>query len=93
MTDLEGISLVNTADMMSGEGYVYACRRLEADLNAAIAGCFDAGMDAVWYVDGHCGGKNLDPANIDSRASQISDFNDPGIFDDCVAYLEVGLHA
>lgn len=93
MTDLEGISLVDTADMMSGEGYIYACRRLEADLNAAIAGCFNAGIDAVWYVDGHGGGKNLDPANIDSRAAQIRDFNDPGIFDDCVAYLEVGLHA
>ncbi|MBO4884338.1 MAG: M55 family metallopeptidase [Clostridia bacterium] len=93
MTDLEGISLVDTADMMTGDGYDYACRRLEADLNAAIAGCFDAGVDAVWYVDGHGGGKNIYPANIDPRAFQIIDFNDPGIFDDCIAYLETGLHA
>ena len=93
MTDLEGISLVDTEDMMSGDGYIYACRRLEADLNAAIAGCFEAGADAVWYVDGHGSGRNLDPASVDPRALQIKDYNDPGIFDGCIAYLEVGLHA
>ena len=93
MTDLEGISLVDSPDMISGDGYPFACRRLEADLNAAIAGCFDAGADAVWYVDGHCGGGNLDPAAVDPRAARIPDFNDPGIFRDCVAYLEIGLHA
>lgn len=93
VTDLEGISLVDTVDMMSGDGYIFACRRLEADLNAAISGCFDAGMDKVWYYDGHGSGKNLDPANIDPRAEKITNFYDPSIFDDCVAYLEVGLHA
>jgi len=92
-TDLEGISLVDTVDMMSGEGYIFACRRLEADLNAAIAGCFDAGADAVWYIDGHGGGKNLDPDNIDPRATKILDFNAPDLFKDCIAYLEIGLHA
>ncbi len=93
VTDLEGISMVDSADMMSDDGYVFACRRLEADLNAAVAGCFDAGADAVWYIDGHGGGGNLDPANVDPRAFRIPDFNDPAIFDGCTAYLEVGLHA
>lgn len=93
-TDLEGISLVDSADMMSGDGYVFACRRLEADLNAAIAGCFDAGADAVLYLDGHGGGNNLDPANIDPRAVKITDFNKPDeMFRDCIAYLEIGIHA
>lgn len=92
-TDLEGISLVDTVDMMQGDGYIFACRRLEADLNAAIAGCFDGGADAVWYVDGHGSGKNIDHANIDPRAVVIRDFYDPHIFDDCIAYMEVGLHA
>lgn len=93
VTDLEGISLVDTVDMMQGDGYEFACRRLETDLNAAIAGCFDGGADTVWYLDGHGGGNNLDPANIDPRAVMISDFNDPNIFNDCIAYLEIGLHA
>ncbi len=92
-TDLEGLSLVDSADQMSGEGYTFACRRLEADLNAAIAGCFEGGADAVWYADGHGGGGNLDPANIDPRAVMIRDFDDPRMFEDCAAYMEIGLHA
>lgn len=92
-TDLEGISLVDTVDMMNGDGYIFACRRLEADLNAAIAGCFDAGADEVWYLDGHGSGKNINAENIDPRAQKILDFNAPGVFDDCIAYLEIGLHA
>lgn len=92
-TDLEGLSLVNSVDMMKGDGYTFACRRLEADLNAAIAGCFDGGANTVWYWDGHGTGVNLNPANIDPRAVKITDFNDPHIFDNCIAYLEIGLHA
>lgn len=92
-TDLEGVSLVDSVDMMEGEGYLFACRRLEADLNAAIAGCFDAGADEVWFLDGHGGGKNIDRKAVDHRAREITNFNDPAIFKDCIAYMEVGLHA
>lgn len=93
-TDLEGISLVDSVDMMEGEGYVFACHRLEADLNAAIAGCFDAGADEVWYVDGHGTGKNIDYSQIDPRATRITNFYQPEeIFRGCIAYMEVGLHA
>lgn len=92
-TDLEGVSLVDSVDMMEGEGYAFACRRLAEDLNAAIAGCFDAGAEEVWFLDGHGGGKNIDRSLVDPRAREITNFNDPAIFEDCIAYMEVGLHA
>ena len=48
MTDLEGISGVDTMEMIQAdnpEGYRYACQRLMADINAAVEGCLDAGAD------------------------------------------------
>ena len=92
-TDLEGVSLVDSIDMMSGDRYPFACRRLEADLNAAVAGCFDGGAEEVWYLDGHHRGTNINPENIDPRAHKITNFNAPDLFDGCIAYMEVGLHA
>ena len=95
MTDLEGISLVDSIDMMDqeSEGYRFACQRLIADTNAAIQGCFDAGADEVFVSDGHSSGHNFPEGMLDPRATQIRNFNDPSIFDGCVAYMEIGLHA
>lgn len=95
MTDLEGISLVDSIDMMDQEteGYRFACERLIADTNAAIQGAFDAGADEVFVSDGHGGGHNFPEGKLDPRATQIRNFNDPSIFDGCVAYMEIGLHA
>lgn len=95
MTDLEGISLVDTIDMMDQEteGYRFACERLIADTNAAIQGAIDAGADEVLVCDGHGGGHNFPEGKLDPRATQIRNFIDPSIFDGCVAYMEIGLHA
>lgn len=95
MTDLEGISLVDSIDMMDRqtEGYRIACERLMADLNAAVAGVADAGADEIIVFDGHGGGNNFIPGTLDPRAIQRKDFNNPAIWDGCVAYMEVGLHA
>lgn len=95
MTDLEGISLVDSIDMMDqeSEGYRFACQRLMADVNAAIQGAVDAGADEIIVFDGHGSGHNFIDGELDSRATQKRNFNEPGLFDSCVAYLEIGLHA
>lgn len=95
MTDLEGISLVDTIDMIPepGAGYDFACERLMCDVNAAVQGAVDAGADEILVKDGHGSGKNFIAGRLDPRATQIFDINADGIFDGCVAYLEVGLHA
>ena len=55
MTDLEGISLVDSIDMIPEEndGYKFACQRLMADVNAAVQGAVDAGADEIIVFDGH----------------------------------------
>lgn len=59
MTDLEGISLVDSIDMMDQEteGYRFACERLIADTNAAVQGAIDAGADEILVCDGHGGSR------------------------------------
>ena len=95
MTDLEGISLVDSIDMIprTNPGYQFACSRLMADVNAAVQGAVDAGADEIIVFDGHGGGNNFIAGALDPRATYMKDFNTPGLFDNCAAYLEVGLHA
>jgi len=96
MTDLEGISLVDSIDMMDQQtdGYRFACQRLIEDVNAAVQGVIDAGADEIFVVDGHGSGYNFPEGKLDPRAVQVRNFSsDPSIFDGCVAYLEIGLHA
>ena len=95
MTDIEGISLVDSIDMIdeTKDGYRFACERLMEDVNAAIQGAVDAGADEILVFDGHGGGKNFIDGKLDPRATQFWNYNDPSIWDNCVAYLEIGLHA
>lgn len=95
MTDLEGISLVDSIDMMdqTQDGYRFACERLMEDVNAAIQGAVDAGADEILVFDGHGSGKNFIEGKLDPRATQFRNFNEKGLFDNCTAYLEIGLHA
>ena len=53
ITDLEGISCVDSIDMIFGDGYQFACEQLMLDVNAAINGAFEGGADEVFVVDGH----------------------------------------
>ncbi len=95
MTDLEGISLVDSIDMIfqENEKYRFACERLMADTNAAVQGAIDAGVDNILVFDGHGNGRNFIEDLLDPRAIHFRNFNELGLFDDCIAYLEVGLHA
>ena len=74
VTDLEGVSCVDNINMIpeTNEGYKRACEYLMADTNAAIDGAFAGGATEVYVLDGHGGGRNFIPGQLDPRAVQIS---------------------
>jgi len=97
MTDLEGISLVDTIDMIPEENtelHAFACRRLMADLNAAVEGAKEAGADTIYVVDGHGGANSFIKELLHPDAVQLTG----NVWEDiirggCDAYLEIGCHA
>mgnify|MGYP000854485025 CR=1 FL=1 len=98
MTDLEGISGVDTMDMVSEvgtEGHQFALERLMADVNAAVEGAFEGGATEVYVEDGHGGGKNfikeiLHPKAVQTDSAGWNELIRSGQID---AYMEVGAHA
>ncbi len=98
ITDLEGASGVDKMEQVSeegSEGHRYAKKRLTADLNAAIAGCFDGGADKVWAFDGH-GSGGLIYEEIDKRALMPEDrfkWDDIVVNGEIDLFMEVGAHA
>lgn len=73
MSDMEGISGIHRQEMVSpeagGEMYQYGRKCLTEDINAAVAGAFDAGASAVVVNDGHGGGRHLLLEDADPRAT------------------------
>jgi len=70
MTDMEGCAgILNFVDWVTPEGRYYdkGKRFLTEEVNAAIAGFFEAGADEVIVVDGH-GYGGIDPELLDERA-------------------------
>ena len=98
MTDLEGIAGVESIEQMDRAGAHYAdiCRKLEQSINAAVDTCFQNGANTVYYLDGHGGGGNVLPENIDPRAIRCKDVH---VWSDLVrqrafdCQLELGAHA
>ena len=70
MTDLEGVSCVDTMDSIARDTQAYrnSCVLLTQDTNAAIDGAFLGGADRVTVVDGHGTGVNFVPGMLDKRA-------------------------
>lgn len=98
MTDIEGITNLDSYDMVktnSGEGYIRGCHELMLDVNAAIAGYFDAGAEAVYVYDGHSKGTNFIKEMLDPRAIQLywENWHEYVTSGEIDAYAEVGLHA
>ena len=96
VTDLEGISgIAKIEQVMNTESpdYIHSREYLMADVNAAVAGCFDGGAEAVYVWDGHGGGKNFIPGTLDPRATQIDGSTIMGIVRDCDVLMLVGMHA
>lgn len=93
MTDLEGISGVDSIDDVLGAGYPAACERLISDTNAAVAGAFAGGADEVLVIDGHGNGKNFPAGKLDPRAEQVQIFADTPYMTRVTGYVAVGAHA
>ena len=98
MTDIEGITNVDTFEMMqrdAGEGYVKSCTELMLDTNAAIEGFYEAGVEKVYVYDGHAKGTNFIKEMLDPRAEQIYSHNWHKLITggEIDAFAEVGLHA
>jgi D-amino peptidase len=103
--DMEGLAGQDdwrTAGFYQKEHYPKGQKFLIDDVNAVVAGLFDAGADEVHVVDAH-GSGNPDPDVradlLDPRAKQLwrdkpfhpyVDLSDPGVYDAVVA---VGMHA
>jgi D-amino peptidase len=98
MTDIEGITNVDSYEMIQTNsccGYVRACTELMLDTNAAIAGFYDGGAEAVYVYDGHSKGTNFIKELLDPRAKQVfaHNWHQLIISGEIDAYAEVGLHA
>ena len=98
MTDLEGISGINSIDMIKADsdGYTYAKERLMCDVNAAISGLFDGGADEVSVFDGHGSGMNFIKEKLDTRVRQITIeeyFNTPIEDWNIDGFISIGCHA
>ena len=70
-TDMEGCSGVTGSEQISGERAAEGKQLMVEDMNACVAGCFDAGATEVVVRDGHGGGMNVDPKLLDPRAKLI----------------------
>ena len=89
-TDAEGVSCLDKKELING--FTMQMRsRLMADVNAAIRGAFDGGADEVVVIDGHSGGKNFLPGELDVRAVQIT--GDALTQLDADAVFMIGTHA
>ena len=72
-SDMEGATGVVHIDqlMPKGNGYDKACNWLTSDINAAIEGACDAGVDEILVNDGHGIMRNVILDKLDSRASLV----------------------
>lgn len=95
ITDLEGISGIDSMDMIQKENerYSYSIERLMADTNAAIDGAFAGGATEVVVLDGHGGGGNFIPEMLDKRAEQPRKRLAESLGDSFDALMFIGTHA
>jgi D-amino peptidase len=98
--DMEGVSGIATAeDVVKGcEEYARGQELLHRDVNAAVAGAFDAGAEEVLVNDAHSTMRNLDPERLDGRAALVRGATKPrsmveGVGRDHDLAFFVGYHA
>lgn len=73
--DMEGGTGIASAKHMSDAGYTRMCKLLTQDVNAAIAGAYEAGASEVLVNDAHGSMTNILIEELDERASLISGSN------------------
>ncbi len=98
--DMEGIWGVVHGDQTSpgAQGYSEARKWMAADVNAAVKAAFEAGAAEVVVNDSHGSMRNIDPGDLDPRASLITGTPKPlsmmqGIDPSFAACLLIGYHA
>lgn len=102
-TDMEGLSGVDSVDQCYNAGspsHNYGCEQLTEDVNAAVAGCFDAGADEVRVMDGHGpnGNKGFRMEKLDPRVklvffSQYNPLRFEGLDETIDAVAMIGQHS
>lgn len=77
-TDMEGLAGLDSRDQCYPESedspaYLHGKEQLTADVNAAVAGCFDAGATEVRVLDGHGPNNNhgFVEDKLDSRVTRV----------------------
>jgi D-amino peptidase len=81
VTDMEGVGGVNNWDeqVMPGQRRFEETRRLlTGELNAAVAGAFDAGAKSVVVWDGHDGSRSLTIDEVDPRVELLQGLGTKG---------------
>jgi D-amino peptidase len=99
--DMEGISGVSTWDVQAhadGREYEKFRRIMTQEVNAAIAGAYEAGATEVLVSDSHGSGQNIDIELLDKRARLVRAFPRPlgmmqGIDSSFGAVVFIGYHA
>jgi D-amino peptidase len=99
--DMEGVGGVSTWDKQSGPkgaDYEKFRRLMTLEVNAAIAGAYDAGATEILVSDSHWDGQNIDPELLDRRARLVRAWPRPlgmmqGIDSTYAAVAFVGYHA
>ena len=72
--DMEGISGISSWYLASRKQAAYqeGRRLLTAEVNVAVAACFDAGAEEVWVRDAHSSAHNIIVDQLDERAALIA---------------------
>ncbi len=98
--DMEGISGITGWNQVTPENSEYSRGRhlMTADVNAAITGAVQAGVDNIVVTDGHWFGTNILIEELSSAAHLISGTPSPlsmvqGVQDGVDAVIFIGFHA
>jgi len=98
--DMEGITGVTTWEQVNPSHAEYARFRklMTQDVNAAVRGAYDAGVDEVVVADGHWNGSNILIEELDPRAKLNSGSPSPfsmmqGIDETIDGVIFIGYHA
>lgn len=99
--DMEGVGGISTEKKQTspkGADYEKFRRLMTLEVNAAIAGAYDAGATEIVVSDSHWDGQNIDTELLDRRVQMVRGFPRPlgmmqGIDDTFDAVVFVGYHA
>ncbi|HUY14228.1 MAG TPA: M55 family metallopeptidase [Terriglobia bacterium] len=100
ITDLEGVDGIFDFNLQcipdKSPRYAESRKLLTAEVNAAVKGLYEGGAGSVVVYDGHAGGHNLLPFDLDPRADLLAGTPVPPTLEldpSYAAVIFIGLHA